>query len=225
MSVLALVPAAGDDVQQDVGMPEVMLPVGGIPLVVRAVQGLLSSGVVDHVLVLARQADLATICSLFAATPAVEVITGGTDRISSVGGALRYGERRFPSARIVLVHDAARALTPPALVCSVVSAVAGGVDAVVPVLPVADTVKDVDSRGAVRGTVDRSALRTVQTPRAFRLSLLRRAYQEATGSDVIDEMGLVERLGEQVHTVPGDPLAFKISTPWDLRVAELMVKS
>ncbi|HEX4357149.1 MAG TPA: 2-C-methyl-D-erythritol 4-phosphate cytidylyltransferase [Pseudonocardia sp.] len=243
MSVLALVPAAGDGVRLGAGMPKALVRVGGVPLVVRAVRGLLDSGSVDHVLVAVREADLAVVRALFAngsgqypaGEPArIEVVTGGADRASSVAAALWYGALRYPEADTVLVHDAARALTPPALVSTLVAAVAGGADAVIPVLPVADTVKEVDAAGAVLGTADRSVLRAVQTPQAFRLALLRRAYTQAgydpdghhTGpaAVVTDDAGLVEQLGEPVHTVPGDPLAFKITTAWDLRIAELMAE-
>jgi 2-C-methyl-D-erythritol 4-phosphate cytidylyltransferase len=242
LSVLALVPAAGDGVRLGAGMPKALVRVGGMPLVVRAVRGLLDSGSVDHVLVAVRDADLAVVRALFAngsgQFPAgeaarVEVVTGGVDRASSVAAALWYGTHRYPEADTVLVHDAARALTPPALVSSLVAAVASGADAVIPVLPVADTVKEVDASGAVLGTADRSVLRAVQTPQAFRVALLRRAYQQAgydpdegsagpVATVATDDAGLVERLGEPVHTVPGDPLAFKITTAWDLRIAELM---
>jgi len=200
----------------------------------------LDSGSVDHVLVAVREADVARTRSLFAGRPGhhpagdparIEVVPGGVDRGSSVAAALWYGVRRHPEAHTVLVHDAARALTPPTLVKFLVSVVDGGVDAVVPVLPLADTVKEVDAAGIVLGTADRSVLRAVQTPQAFRLELLRRAYREAgydpespgTPSLATDDAGLVERLGEPVHTVSGDPLAFKITTPWDLRLAELLV--
>lgn len=223
MSVLALVPAAGDGVRLGVGVPEALVRVGGIPLVVRAVRSLLGSGVVDHVLVAVREADLAGMRKLFAEFPAVDLVVGGADRTSSVAAALHCGVRRYPDARTVLVHDAARALTPPVLVNSLVKAVAGGVRAVIPVLPVADTIKQASDAGSVRGTVDRSALRTAQTPQAFDRALLERAYADVSVG--MDDAGLVERLGEPVHTVPGDPLAFKITTPWDLRIAELLVGS
>jgi 2-C-methyl-D-erythritol 4-phosphate cytidylyltransferase len=243
LSVLALVPAAGDGVRLGAGMPKALVQLGGVPLVVRAVRGLLDSGSVDHVLVAVRKADMADVRELFADRSGdrpsgelsrIEMVAGGADRGSSVAAALWFGARRYPEAHTVLVHDAARALTPPALVSSLVAAVAGGADAVVPVLPVADTIKEVDVAGAVIGTADRSALRAVQTPQAFRLALLRRAYTQAgydpdghhTGSAAVvtDDAGLVERLGEPVHTVPGDPLAFKITTAWDLRIAELMAE-
>jgi 2-C-methyl-D-erythritol 4-phosphate cytidylyltransferase len=251
LSVLALVPAAGDGVRLGAGMPKALVQLGGVPLVVRAVRGLLDSGSVDHVLVAVRKADMADVRELFADRsgdrPAgelsrIEMVAGGADRGSSVAAALWFGARRYPEAHTVLVHDAARALTPPALVSALVAAVAGGADAVVPVLPVADTIKEVDVAGAVIGTADRSALRAVQTPQAFRLALLQRAYRAAgfdpdspvvpggpdssgpgSGSVATDDAGLVERLGVPVHTVPGDPLAFKITTAWDLRIAELLV--
>jgi 2-C-methyl-D-erythritol 4-phosphate cytidylyltransferase len=253
LSVLALVPAAGDGVRLGAGMPKALVPLGGIPLVVRAVRGLLDSGSVDHVLVAVREGDVARVRSLFAGRPGqrpvgdaarIEVLTGGADRFSSVAAALCFGARQHPEAHTVLVHDASHALTPPELVRILVASVAGGADAVVPVLPVADTVKEVDADGRVLGTADRSALRTVQTPQAFRTALLCRAYREAgfdpecpatpsvSADDAaplvsplvsVDDAGLVERLGEPVHTVPGDPLAFKITTAWDLRVAELLV--
>ncbi|HEY9416015.1 MAG TPA: 2-C-methyl-D-erythritol 4-phosphate cytidylyltransferase, partial [Pseudonocardia sp.] len=95
----------------------------------------------------------------------------------------------------------------------------------IPVLPLADTVKEVGPLGGVRATVDRSVLRAVQTPQAFEVSTLRRAYAliEPGAASVTDDAGLVERLGEPVRTIPGDPLAFKITTPWDLRLAEMLV--
>jgi 2-C-methyl-D-erythritol 4-phosphate cytidylyltransferase len=124
--------------------------------------------------------------------------------------------------RTVLVHDAARPLTPPAVVRRVVDAVAAGHGAVVPVIPMADTVKRVDDDGAVLSTVDRSALRSVQTPQGFRAEVLARAHGSAS-DPLTDDAGLVEAIGDPVHTVEGDPLAFKITTAWDLRIAELLL--
>ncbi len=223
--MLALVPAAGDGVRLGAGIPKALVRLGGVPLVVRAVRGLLDSGAVDHVLIAVRDGDVGEMRDLFADTAAVGVAVGGADRTSSVGAALRCGLREWPGTEIVLVHDAARALTPPALVASLVAAVAGGMDAVVPVLPVADTIKEVDAAGAVERTVDRSRLRAVQTPQAFRRPVLERAYAAGLVDAATDDAGLVERLGVKVHTVPGDPLAFKVTTRWDLELAEHLVGS
>lgn len=149
----------------------------------------------------------------------VTVVAGGADRTASVRLALRAALDHVPDARIVLVHDAARAFTPPALVRSVTEAVAAGASAVVPVLPVTDTVKRVDDAGVVLDTPSRTHLRAVQTPQGFDIDVLRRAY-EAAGTAATDDAGLVERIGVPVHTVPGDVAAMKITTPFDLAVAE-----
>ncbi|MDI6627609.1 MAG: 2-C-methyl-D-erythritol 4-phosphate cytidylyltransferase, partial [Rhodococcus sp. (in: high G+C Gram-positive bacteria)] len=95
--------------------------------------------------------------------------------------------------------------------------------AVIPVLPVVDTVKEVDIMGAVVGTPDRASLRSVQTPQGFDADVLRRAY-DATTDISTDDAGLVERIGETVHTIVGDALAFKITTPLDLLLAEALTR-
>lgn len=150
------------------------------------------------------------------------VISGGTQRTDSVRLALAEARRRV-DIDVVLVHDAARAFVPPDLVRAVVAQVRAGAPAVVPVLPVTDTVKQVDELGRILSTVDRSRLRAVQTPQGFRADVLLRAHEIVTGQ-ATDDAGLVERLGERVHTVPGDPLAFKVTTPFDLMIAEAVAK-
>ncbi len=228
MTVLALVPAAGDGVRLGAGVPKALVRLGGVPLVVRAVRGLLASGAVDAVVVTAHPAHVDAVRGLFTGDdPPPDVLAGGADRTASVRIALDHGLAAHPDAHTVLVHDAARALTPPELTAALVDAVAAGAPAVIPVLPLADTVKRVDAGGAVVETLDRAALRAVQTPQAFAADLLRRAYAVSSGAGcdtpATDDAGLVERLGEKVLTVPGDPLAFKITTAWDLRLAERLV--
>ncbi|MGC1152396.1 IspD/TarI family cytidylyltransferase, partial [Mycobacterium sp.] len=123
----------------------------------------------------------------------------------------------------VLVHDAARALTPPELVVRVVEALRAGHSAVVPVLPLTDTIKAVDASGAVLATPDRAGLRAVQTPQGFATKLLLRAYKQAGTADFTDDASLVEQFGGQVQVVDGDPLAFKITTRLDLLLAQAIV--
>jgi 2-C-methyl-D-erythritol 4-phosphate cytidylyltransferase len=148
----------------------------------------------------------------------VAVVPGGATRADSV----RRGLAALPDrVRLVLVHDAARCLVPPELVHRVVVALHSH-RAVVPGLPLADTVKQVDSAGTVVGTPNRSALRLVQTPQGFHRDLLERAHREAgpaAASGVTDDAALVERLGEPVHVIPGDPGAMKITTAGDLDYA------
>jgi 2-C-methyl-D-erythritol 4-phosphate cytidylyltransferase len=187
-------------------------------LVAHAVRGLLSAGCVRHVVVAAPPDGLDAMTAALAGFGPVTVVPGGADRTASVRLALSAALERVPDARIVLVHDAARAFTPPALVRSVTEAVAAGAPAVVPVLPVTDTVKRVDAAGVVLDTPSRTDLRAVQTPQGFAVDVLRRAYEAADVAT--DDAGLVERIGVPVHTVPGHVAAMKITTPFDLAVAE-----
>ncbi|WP_067647921.1 2-C-methyl-D-erythritol 4-phosphate cytidylyltransferase [Nocardia harenae] len=210
--VVALVPAAGRGVRLGETLPKAFVPVGGTPMIKLSVDGLIASGAVDGIVVMVPP-ELAE--SAVALLPgSVRVVVGGAERTDSV----RAGLAAAADATHVLVHDAARALTPPDLVRRVVAALRAGHDAVIPALPVVDTVKSVDRDGVVTGTPDRAGLRAIQTPQGFAAEPLRRAYADPALS-ATDDAGLVERLGIPVHTVAGDPLAFKITTPLDLILA------
>ncbi|WP_433564265.1 2-C-methyl-D-erythritol 4-phosphate cytidylyltransferase [Nocardia sp. CA-151230] len=215
--VVALVPAAGMGVRLGENKPKAFVHVGGSPMLTRAVQGLIDSGSVDDVVVMVPAELVAETRALLpVSTVPVQVVAGGAERTDSV----RAGLAAAPDATLVLVHDAARALTPPALITRVVDALRAGARAVVPALPVTDTIKSVDAAGAVTGTPDRSGLRAIQTPQGFDAALLRAAY--AVGTQATDDAGLVEMLGATVHTVLGDALAFKITTPLDLVLANTL---
>jgi 2-C-methyl-D-erythritol 4-phosphate cytidylyltransferase len=179
----------------------------------------LDSGVVDTVVV-AVPADRTDEAKLILGNKAT-VVAGGADRTESVSLALSAlpGQPEF-----VLVHDAARALTPPSLIVRVVDALRAGHGAVVPALPLHDTIKAVDANGVVLGTPERVGLRAVQTPQGFETDLLRRAYQGAGTADFTDDASLVEHVGGQVQVVDGDPLAFKITTRLDLLLAQAIVR-
>jgi 2-C-methyl-D-erythritol 4-phosphate cytidylyltransferase len=104
-----------------------------------------------------------------------------------------------------------------------VAALQSGHAAVVPALPVSDTIKAVDVNGVVLGTPERAGLRAVQTPQGFQTELLRRAYERAGTGGFTDDASVVEMTGTQVQVVEGDPLAFKITTPTDLLLAETLL--
>ena len=214
--VVALVPAAGQGVRLGAGTAKAFVSLRGQPLLWHAVQALLGSGCVERVVVAVgdeyRQRAQAALCDV---AQRVDVVAGGEHRSDSV----RHALNAVPGAEAVLVHDAARCLTPVSVIRAVAQAVLAGHRAVVPVLPVIDTVKQVDPQGQVVATVDRSTLWVVQTPQGFAADLLRRAHRQP-GGPVTDDARLVERLGEPVTTVPGHPHAFKITTPLDLLVAE-----
>ena len=217
----AIVPAAGRGERLGPGAPKALRSIAGTPILVHAVGSLIACGRIDLVVVAAPPtpegvAEVRALLRPFAER--VHVVPGGETRQRSVALALDAVPEGFD---IVLVHDAARALTPPGLIIAVIDAVAAGSDAAIPVLPVADTIKAVDSSGTtVASTVDRSTLRAVQTPQGFRRSLLVKAHAAATAADTTDDAGLVERLGVPVTVIPGHTEAFKVTTPFDLLLAE-----
>ncbi|MEV6274333.1 2-C-methyl-D-erythritol 4-phosphate cytidylyltransferase [Nocardia sp. NPDC051832] len=235
-AVVALVPAAGRGVRLGEATPKAFVAVGGTPMVRLAVDGLIASGTVDRIIVMVPaelvEAAVALLpafdpaggargasgsgagCGGFLPRSRVQVVVGGAERTDSV----RAGIAAAPDAAYFLVHDAARALTPPELIARVTAELRAGHPAVVPALPVVDTIKSVDATGIVTGTPDRSELRAIQTPQGFSAELLRAAY--ALDVHTTDDAGLVEMLGAKVRTIPGDPMAFKITTPLDLLLAE-----
>ncbi len=192
--------------------PKAFVEVGGTTLLERSVAAARDSGVIDDIVV-AVPAELVERAQQI--VPAARVVVGGAERSDSVRAALAVTD-----ADLVLVHDAARPLTPPALFAAVVAALRDGASAVVPGLPVADTLKRVDDTDHVADTVDRSVLRAVQTPQGFAADLLRRAHVGA--KDATDDAGLVEALGLPVRVISGDAMAFKVTTPFDLKLARLL---
>ncbi|QCB94596.1 2-C-methyl-D-erythritol 4-phosphate cytidylyltransferase [Cellulomonas shaoxiangyii] len=236
MSVAAVLTAAGSGSRLGHALPKAVVPVAGAPLVTHAARALLT----------ARAADGSRVTALVVTAPAehvhavtqalapvadlgvpVRVVVGGATRQASVAAGLAA----LPlGVEVVLVHDAARAFAPAALVARVVDAVRAGHDAVVPGLPVVDTVKRVASWDAAGGPVvdtpPREALRAVQTPQGFAHDVLVRAHaagahraaDEATAAS--DDAGLVEAAGGRVWMVPGDERAAKITTPRDVVLAE-----
>ncbi len=217
--VAVLVPAAGAGLRLGPGGPKALRLLAGEPLLVHAIRRVAAASSVRMIVVAAPAAEVEAVRSLLAPVAPVTVVAGGAERQQSVALALA----EVPDdVAIVLVHDAARALTPPELVESVAAAVRGGRPAVIPVLPVVDTIKEVGPGETVLGTVDRSVLRSVQTPQGFRREVLVAVH--ATAADALtDDAGLVEKAGLPVTCVPGSELALKITRPLDLIVAEALL--
>jgi 2-C-methyl-D-erythritol 4-phosphate cytidylyltransferase len=199
-------------------MPKALVPLGGRPLVCWAVEALRVGGVAEVVVAVPAPQRAAFLDVL----PAdVHVVVGGDTRTASVRAALAVaGERAGPGA--VLVHDAARPLTPPDVVARVLKALADGALAVVPVLPVVDTTVVVDDDGVVTTDLPRASLRRVQTPQGFDRDTLVAAYGRAhgTAAEFTDDASVVRAAGVPVRTVAGDERAAKITVVHDLRAAE-----
>ncbi|QEV99366.1 2-C-methyl-D-erythritol 2,4-cyclodiphosphate synthase [Microbacterium caowuchunii] len=148
----------------------------------------------------------------------VSVVAGGATRQESVVAGLRA---MWADVEVVLVHDAARALTPPDVYRRVLAAVDETGWGAIPVLPVIDTIKRV-GEGEVLGMVDRTELGAAQTPQGFRRDVLVTAYAEAD-TEFTDDAALVAAAGHRVAAVAGDPMAFKITTPADLDRARSLI--
>ena len=223
MRAAAIVPAAGRGERLGPGVPKALRLLGGVPLLVHATRALVRARLVHLVVVAAPPSDVASVRTLLAEHDLgkdVQVIAGGDTRQESVRLALVA----LPEdVDVVLVHDAARPLAPVELIDAIARAVRDGRAAVVPVLPVADTVKEVDAASRVTATLDRTRLRTVQTPQGFLRSALERAHVGADGAVHTDDAGLAERAGIEVHVIAGTEDAFKITRPLDLVVAEAVL--
>jgi 2-C-methyl-D-erythritol 4-phosphate cytidylyltransferase len=210
--------------------PDVGTPLAGVPVVVRSVQAMLGVPGIRRVEVLAPRSLVSEVDALCSGLPvavhdsvtALSAVPGITASRAHAGqrpdGSEGDGSTTLGSC--VLVHDAARPLVPVATVQSVVDAVCAGYRAVVPVLPLADTVKEVGPDGLLRATPDRSGLRVVQAPQGFDGSLLAAVLDAARPDPVRAWTGA----GEKVHTVPGHPLAFAVADDWDRALAERAVR-
>ncbi|MFE7316120.1 2-C-methyl-D-erythritol 4-phosphate cytidylyltransferase [Streptomyces sp. NPDC057555] len=227
----AVIPAAGRGVRLGPGTPKALRTLGGTPMLVHAVRAMAASRAVTHIVVVAPSDGADEVRHLLDAHPLADrtgltVVPGGGTRQESV----RLGLAALPDGiDVVLVHDAARPLVPVETVDAVIAAVRDGAPAVVPALPVADTVKQVEPRPQgtpepVVGTPERSLLRAVQTPQGFDLPTLLKAHEiVVAGEGATDDAGLVERLGEPVVLVPGHEEAFKVTRPLDLVLAEAVL--
>ena len=245
---VAVLTAAGSGSRLGAGVPKALVPVGGVSLLRRAAAGLIASGAVSHVVVTAPaeevdrfRAELEGLLDAAAAAGAgrcggIEVVAGSPrSRQASVALGLAAALAAVPQADVVIVHDAARALTPPEVTQRVVAAVRAGHEAVVPALPVTDTVKEVEPRREgepepVVGTPRRDRLRAVQTPQGFSTPVLVAAHRAGAGRAgdealaASDDAGLVEACGGSVVVVAGDEHAMKVTTPMDLALAELLLE-
>lgn len=221
--VAALVPAAGRGERLGPGAPKAIREIAGTPMLVHAVKALAASPVVDVVVVAAPsdyREDVGSLLQPQEFSAEVFVVAGGESRSESVARALIA----LPDdVDVVLVHDAARPLVPPEVITNVVAAVRDGHAAVVPVVPLVDTIRTVSGDASLGATVSRDSLRAVQTPQGFTRDVLQRAHAEVD-APVTDDAGMVERLGISVHAVDGHEDAFKVTRPLDVVLAEALIE-
>jgi 2-C-methyl-D-erythritol 4-phosphate cytidylyltransferase / 2-C-methyl-D-erythritol 2,4-cyclodiphosphate synthase len=223
-TVAVIVVAAGSGTRLGHSEPKAFVPLGGDTILGVALDAVLGMRETPHVVVVVpvdrvdeTRARYATVAA--AASAALDVVAGGATRQESVARGLAVLPQDVAT---VLVHDAARPLTPSIVFDEVAAAVRSRSHGVVPALGVIDTIKRVGAHGRVLETVDRSELAAVQTPQGFPRRRLDGAYAAAT-EEFTDDAALAAAAGMAVDVVPGDARAFKVTVPADLRRAESIV--
>jgi 2-C-methyl-D-erythritol 4-phosphate cytidylyltransferase/2-C-methyl-D-erythritol 2,4-cyclodiphosphate synthase len=222
-TVGVIVVAAGSGSRLGADVPKAFVSLGGESILQRALEPVLGMSEPAQVVVvvpshhLTRAQDEVRIVA-GAAVEYVSVVIGGATRQSSVAAGLAA---LWPDIGIVLVHDAARPFAPTALFEAVIERVRASGQGVIPGLPVADTLKHLQEDVALE-TIDRSVLSAIQTPQGFPHIELARSYEAAT-QEYTDDAAVFAAAGHTVRVIQGDALAFKITTPWDLRRAQALI--
>jgi 2-C-methyl-D-erythritol 4-phosphate cytidylyltransferase len=215
MKAAALLVAAGSGERLGADRPKAFVVLAGRPMLEWSLDAMRAAGIVDIVVAAPAGHDVAV--------EGVHTVAGGATRSASVRAALAAAPA---DVEAIVVHDAARPLVEPELFGQAIAALADA-DAAIAAAPVADTIKEAGPDRAVTRTLDRSRLWAIQTPQAFRRDALERALDvdDATLAQATDDAWLVERAGGRVVIVDAPAGNFKITTPDDLRVAELLLAS
>lgn len=215
----AVIVAAGSASRME-GIDKALAFLGGEPVIVQTVKAFQNCTAISEIVIVTRQDLLGKIAELAGPYPKVKaVVVGGADRTQSVLCGLQALSEKV---QLAAVHDGARPLITPALIAKTVEA-ADLYGAAAPVVPVKDTIKNVQDQWVI-GTPDRNSLRAVQTPQVFHLPALLRALTQAIkdGAAITDDCSALERMGIPVYLVDGQESNMKITTPMDLKVAQLL---
>ena len=217
----AVIVAAGSASRMG-GIDKVMAPLRGEPMIVRTVRAFQSCDAIKEIIIVTREDLIRPISALWARMDKVKaVVAGGTSRQASVWLGLNALSQ---DVKLAAIHDGARPLISQAVIDRTVRA-AHSYGAAAPAIPVKDTVKVVKS-GLVFATPDRATLQAVQTPQVFDFDLLRGALRKAEEekASLTDDCSAVERLGMSVKIVEGEERNLKITTPMDLKFAEMLLE-
>ena len=217
----AVIVAAGNASRMG-GIDKVMAQLGGEPMILRTVRTFQNCDAIREIVVVTREDLIRPIMDLCADFPKIQaVVAGGSDRPASVRAGLNALSRKV---RLAAIHDGARPLISWQVIDRTVRA-AHSYGAAAPAIPVKDTIKIVKG-GVVTATPDRSRLNAVQTPQVFDIDLLRGALKKAQrdGAAITDDCSAVENMGMSVKIVEGDERNLKVTTPMDLKIAEMLLE-
>lgn len=221
MFVSVIIAAAGNSTRYGTGKSKQFLILDNTPVLIKSIQAFEEIDDVKEIIVTARKQDFDIIedfIAQYGVRKVKHIVEGGATRQDSIYAAV---EKVDEKANLVAVHDGARPLIKRKVIESVIQK-ADEVDVAACAVPVKDTIKIIDSSGKIVTTPERDALRAVQTPQVFRLSLYKEAIEKAVsdGKQYTDDCQLVESMGYPVYLVDGDYENIKITTPDDLLVAE-----
>lgn len=218
----AIVVAAGAGVRMGAGMPKALMPVAGRALAAWCLDALDAAGGIDGVVVVGPPGHEVELAHALGLDPD-QVVAGGASRAESVECGL---DALDDDVDLVLVHDAARPLVRPELIDAVI-AVAADADGAIAAVPLADTPKRVDRDGVITATPDRDGLWLAQTPQVFQRRVLVDAFAAARAegrlASATDCASMVEAIGGRVHVVASMVPNLKVTTPADVRIAELLL--
>ena len=217
----AVIVAAGSASRMG-GIDKVMAPLNGEPMIVRTVRAFQNCDAISEIVVVTREDLILPITGLCAQMDKVQaVVAGGSSRQESVHLGLNALSGK---CKLAAIHDGARPLISWQVIDRVVRA-ANTYGAAAPAIPVKDTIKVVQG-GVVKETPDRASLQAVQTPQVFDFDILRGALKKAKqdGAQVTDDCSAVERMGMAVKIVEGEERNLKVTTPLDLKIAQLLLE-
>jgi 2-C-methyl-D-erythritol 4-phosphate cytidylyltransferase len=224
MKAIAIVPAAGMGKRFDPFMRKTFAEIKGLPLIIQTLKRLHQSECIEEIIPVLRSEDVEKGYEMAVShglNKIKKVVAGGRERQDSVYNGLSS----IKEDCIVLIHDGARPIIPNGLIERLVREL-DGFDGVVPGIPLRETIKIVDE-GVIVNTVRRERLWSIQTPQAFPIDTLKKAYQNAynEGYQATDDSALVERIGGKVRIIMGSPFNIKVTTPEDLELVKCLIKA
>ncbi|HEY2009906.1 MAG TPA: 2-C-methyl-D-erythritol 4-phosphate cytidylyltransferase, partial [Rhizomicrobium sp.] len=219
--VAALIVAGGSGTRAGGGLAKQYRRLGGRPMIRRTIEAFQACPEVDRIQVVignGHETDYAgAVSGLALPTP----VTGGETRQDSVRRGLQALAAEAPD--FVLIHDAARPLVSSAVIGAVIAVLRSGADAVLPFLPVADSLRRIDPAGGSQA-ISRDGVGRAQTPQGFRFTTITGAHERFAGSNAGDDIALAERAGVPVTTVPGEEANLKVTTEADFALAERLLR-
>ena len=224
--VTVLIPAAGTGKRMGKAVAKQFLALGDKPMLAHTLLAFQRASEIDEIIPILSQefleGCLRDIIEAYHITKVKTLVVGGKERQDSVANGLLKLEK---DAAIVLVHDGVRPFVTPEMIREAVDHAKKG-ECVAVGVPIKDTIKEVNDNGFVRATLERSRLWAIQTPQAFPVKVLKRAYEEAAKLHLYgtDDATLVERMGGTVRVIMGSYENIKITTPEDIMVAEEILK-